>query len=329
VEVSLVDRPANPEAVFTCYKAEVETMTDKEAVAEMARMLDDKELTPQEMVKAAKAAIIPVVQDAPAEEVPPADPAPEAEVVERVKVTGALKKGMSTLANFCALLQQVGWLAVDTEMEAQWEGDNSPLPQQLRDWLATGVMIFETMATEEADELLASIQPPDANGSITDVVAAAASADPVAAEPAADAEVAKAATDSAEAVSDPAHPLATEAVAHPPAVSAEPTPVTKADLGSQEAVEALVKAAVASALAPMSEALEKAQSEITRLKSEPAPGKAFLKAVSIGKEDDVAPTVGSREEQQLNKAMTSDDPLEVMKAVHSRGGFRIFGAPNP
>jgi phage head maturation protease len=43
VEVSLVDRPANPEAVFTMYKAE---STPQEAVDELARMLDAGTISP-------------------------------------------------------------------------------------------------------------------------------------------------------------------------------------------------------------------------------------------------------------------------------------------
>jgi len=53
IEVSLVDRPANPDAVFTMFKAEAELT----AVEELAKMVNDGILTPEQLVALAKAAV--------------------------------------------------------------------------------------------------------------------------------------------------------------------------------------------------------------------------------------------------------------------------------
>jgi len=99
VEVSLVDRPCNPEAVLTMYKAEG---------------LDDLNET--------------------------------------------LQKGMYSLQEFASILAALGWLASSTQNEAEWEGDSSPVPKQLRDWLAQGIEIFKAMTAEETAELLAELK---------------------------------------------------------------------------------------------------------------------------------------------------------------------------
>lgn len=111
VEISLVDRPANPEAIFTCYKAEG------------------------------------------------VDDANKAEGAEPVATTEEpIIKGMYDLSDFASLLQNISWLASSAEWESQCEGDNSPLPADLRAWLSMGVDIFRQMAAEETAEMLADLQ---------------------------------------------------------------------------------------------------------------------------------------------------------------------------
>ena len=293
IEVSLVDRPANPEAVFTCYKAEAlnADLSDTEAIDEMARVLDDKEATPQLFLKALKAYI-------PPETVPPRATIKPAEV----------KKGMSGLCRFAELIQSLAWLTMDTADEASWEGDNSPLPDQLRDWLATGIMIFETMATEEADELLAALTPKAA--------AEKSDAAPVpecdGSQPAGETDPVAKATEAAPVTA--ADPVAADALA-------------KTEVLTLDAVEALVKAAVEKASEPLS-ALRKMvndlNAELVTLKKSPAPGKAFLKAISKG--DDIEP-VATAAQQKAEALSKSDNPLDLIKAVHANGGIALSFNP--
>lgn len=119
-EVSLVDRPANPEAVFTMFKADGG---------------DDAE-------NGAGAAT-------------------------------DLKKGLYELGDFAGVLRAIGSLAGSAEFEAQMEGDLSPLPAALRDWLAQGVGIFKAMAEEETTELLAQLNASATQTAALGVIAAA------------------------------------------------------------------------------------------------------------------------------------------------------------
>ncbi len=73
---------------------------------------------------------------------------------------GELRKGMWQVQDFAGLLSQLGWIALDSAWEAECEGDNSPVPAALRDWLADGAAIFQAMAAEEIAELLATLPTP-------------------------------------------------------------------------------------------------------------------------------------------------------------------------
>jgi phage head maturation protease len=120
VEVSLVDRPANPEAVFTMYKVDdLEGLqkTDEAPAAEPTEKLD---------------AVVPAEEP--------------------------LKKGMYHVSGLSNILQSISWIASDTEWESQYEGDNSPLPQALRDWLAQGCGILQSMVAEEIVEMITGLQ---------------------------------------------------------------------------------------------------------------------------------------------------------------------------
>ena len=101
-EISVVDRPANPEAIFKLAKVDG---------------ADDATL-------------------------------------------GELRKGMWSVQDFASLIAQIGWMAQDSAWEAESEGDSSPVPAALRDWLAQGAEIFQAMAKEEIEELLATLPAP-------------------------------------------------------------------------------------------------------------------------------------------------------------------------
>lgn len=121
VEVSLVDRPANPEAVFTMYK------------------VDD----PEGLQKT--------------DDIPAAEPVEKIESVV-VPTEEPLKKGMHTVSSLADILSLISRIASDVERESQYEGDNSPLPQALRDWLAQGCGILQSMVAEEVVEMMTGLQ---------------------------------------------------------------------------------------------------------------------------------------------------------------------------
>lgn len=73
---------------------------------------------------------------------------------------GDLRKAMYDVEDFAKILQRIFWLASWMTQEAEYEGDNSPVPAQLSTWLAQGATIFQAMAKEEIEELLALLPAP-------------------------------------------------------------------------------------------------------------------------------------------------------------------------
>lgn len=66
-----------------------------------------------------------------------------------------VQKDMYGVSRFADLISSLGYLLRSSEYEAKEEGDNSQVPAALRNWLKQGVPIFQAMATEEINELLA------------------------------------------------------------------------------------------------------------------------------------------------------------------------------
>ena len=128
IEVSLVDRPANPESIFTMYKSE--KLQDEDAVSEIAKLLDAGTLRPGILLDLAKARL----------------------------VEDETKKSMYDIAQFAQVLQMIGCLAANAGAESTEEGDNSKLPGALRDWLKQGSEIFNSMAAEETAEMIAYLE---------------------------------------------------------------------------------------------------------------------------------------------------------------------------
>lgn len=168
IEVSLVDRPANPEAVLTMYKAEgLEDETPNgdgiSAVDELAEMLNKGEVSPERLLEAAKTIAAEKYVDADEHGEMPPGKSLKAVIVEAEKAADASKaetveKGMWSVQDFAQVISTLGWIIQDAQYEADYEGDNSPIPSQLRAWFAAGVQIFKDMAAEETTELLAQLK---------------------------------------------------------------------------------------------------------------------------------------------------------------------------
>ncbi|MBV8061463.1 MAG: HK97 family phage prohead protease [Alphaproteobacteria bacterium] len=87
------------------------------------------------------------------------DGPPSADDTEKFAAADDVRKGMYSLQSFANVISCISDLACSAEYEAAYEGDQSPIPEQLRKWLADGVEIFKDMAEEETSELLAALQP--------------------------------------------------------------------------------------------------------------------------------------------------------------------------
>lgn len=144
-EISLVDRPANPEAMISMFK--------RDESAE-----PPKEKTPEEI---AKAAAEKAIDDAMAE---------LAGIMEKSKMSHTdllalvkahvdrpavpeVKKGMYTVAQAASLLEQLDYLQAATEFESRNEGDNSAIPGQIREVCKMLGEALKALVVEEVDEM--------------------------------------------------------------------------------------------------------------------------------------------------------------------------------
>jgi hypothetical protein len=137
IEVSLVDRPANPECEIVIAKA---AAADAAYVDDLAELVTAGQVDVRALLKAAQG-----LAKAPVATTPPAEPE-------------SLAKGLYNLRDFAQALECLAWVAMSAEYERDAEGDASPVPAQLRAWMKAGAEIFKAMATEEIDELIQSLQ---------------------------------------------------------------------------------------------------------------------------------------------------------------------------
>lgn len=140
-EISLVDRPANPEALITMWKGddigfgEDEVEEEVEAAPAVAK-LDEP---------AAKPADVPVA------------PAVIAKVDTPAFTEEQIAKGMYSVRSLAEVLSNIQYLASDALYEAKSENDSSAVPAALIAWLKTGATILVAMTQEETAEMLEGI----------------------------------------------------------------------------------------------------------------------------------------------------------------------------
>jgi hypothetical protein len=69
-----------------------------------------------------------------------------------------VKKSLYSVQMLASLMSAIAGMVSDAKFEAAIEGDNSPVPAQLRGWLASGLQILNAMTAEESAELLTSLE---------------------------------------------------------------------------------------------------------------------------------------------------------------------------
>lgn len=117
-EISLVDRPACPEAVFTLWKSDGAPMSTNTKPAAKALTKGDIQAGHQLLAEALL----------------------------------AKSCGLYSIANLASVLEQLAWVTSDTEWEKQYEGDDSKVPEMLRAGFALLSDALKTLAAEETDE---------------------------------------------------------------------------------------------------------------------------------------------------------------------------------
>ena len=329
IEVSLVDRPANPEAVFTMYKCdEVDKVTEPvevPAIDALAELLNKGEITPERLIELAKA-----------ERAPKADPVVEKTVevkpIEKKK-SGLLHKGMGGVSNLASILSSINWLQQDTSWEAEYEGDGSELPAQLKAWLTTGGDLLRAMVDEEVAEMVGAADPDD----MTDLMVQL-SANPEDLKKRLEKSGKKFSSDTKDKLAK-AHQAVKDASDHIAATGYEANDEdTGKAAGSDDlkklssAHEDLLKACGAAGcpegtiasdfVAKLASDRDALQKRVTELEKMPAPGKALLKAVA--KSEDLGSTIV--DDTKINEVVVKDahgnfnEAASLIKMIHQSGG---------
>lgn len=182
IEVSLVDRPANPEAVLTMFKSDdadkaPHDPSQLDAITKLQSLVNDGGLTPAELVALAEAHLakndeVPEEPETDAPVEPEADaPTPEPEEVKESAETVAqgldalskaldgrdLKKGLNGIQALAAVIYQLVAVQAGIKREADDEGDNSPVPAKVADLISGLLDALVEMTAEEVGELKADM----------------------------------------------------------------------------------------------------------------------------------------------------------------------------
>lgn len=143
-EISLVDRPANPEARIEFFKADDVNMDDPAddlLPAPGGEPMPDPVIPPPEVPEV-------VLDPVPAPDAPVPDPE-----TEKAAAPADLEKGMGHVSDLAWMLKSLSYLVADQAAEALREGDQSKIPARLQAWLEAGAKILQAMTAEEVAEL--------------------------------------------------------------------------------------------------------------------------------------------------------------------------------
>lgn len=135
-EISLVDRPSNPDSLFTCVKMDDPEDKEEDAVEMLATLLSTGKVSATRLADLAKAEVDP--------------PAPVADAPVKIS------KGMYEVARLAELTSCVNDLRRSAEWEAEYEGDGSPIPGKLKACVNALAECLAEMVVEETSEMLAA-----------------------------------------------------------------------------------------------------------------------------------------------------------------------------
>lgn len=83
--------------------------------------------------------------------------------------SGELKKGMESIGPFAQALEQLSYVCQSAQWDLDAEGDDSPIPMQLRNWLGDGIDLFKDMSDEESSEMLTGLKQRAGVGEYDDI----------------------------------------------------------------------------------------------------------------------------------------------------------------
>jgi hypothetical protein len=305
-EISLVDRPANPEALITVWKADG---VDPEAnVAALAEMLDKGDISPARLIELAKADL------AKAAEVVTDEAAKAETPVEILK--GYIGEEVWDTATAMSALEQITSLIRNENWEAQeGEEEDSAAAKEQMDALIAAVAAIKRFIVSEIKE---DNYPEAEAAEVGEIV-----------------EMSDIAGDIAKAGKTiSASNMKKMQEIHDNLASLGVTCATAekhdhdGDISKMatERDDAISKVASLEAdLQKMNDELAIAKSEIEKFKAMPMPGKALLK--SISKADDAGELLTDKKAEKIDPVMDSkgdiNDAASLIKMIHSKGGVIV------
>lgn len=141
-EISLVDRPANPEAIFNVFKAadiEIPNNSEEEIIKEEIKE-ESPDINKVDSQKELEEFVKTIVSNA---------------IDSVLNQKTEINKGMYAVSNLAQLLASLEYLQQDVKFEAEYEGDNSKLPAKLKSAMGSLVDILRMMVDEETTEMMA------------------------------------------------------------------------------------------------------------------------------------------------------------------------------
>ena len=313
-EISLVDRPANPEALITLWKADALQATAEEAVTQLAAMLDEGTISAQRLVELAKADASQsdsAAEDAVATASPgtegagPADTSAEFKKAEGEEVWDA-GQALQALASIQYVLQK------EREELAKGKDEGGEAAKQVSALETAVVALKEFIASEIQEdnaERLQDVQMAAAGGDIHKVGRRFSGASMAKMQDMHDSLVA----------------LGVNCANAEATAKAEPGPeLLKLQSQTEQVLEKVAQ--VQGHVQRLSEENSLLKAEVTRLKAQPAPGKALLNALAISKsldlqEEGVAgASTAATVAPVLDAQGQVNDAASLIKMLHSKGG---------
>jgi len=305
-EISLVDRPANPEALITLWKADAPTTSDEEtAVTELAQLLDQGAITPQRLVALAKADVAPVAttNGQEAEDANEPQEALEKAAGEEIWDAG---QALQALGSIQYVLQK--------EREELTEGEEgSEAAKQVNALQAAVNALKEFIASEIQEdnaERTQALALSDAPGALRKIGR----------------RFSGVSMQKMQAMHDSLVQLGVECSAAKAEQGGE-----LAKLASQTALALEKVALVQGHVQRLAQQNTQLQGELTRIKAMPAPGKALLNAMAISKSQDLqdaGEAAGALSEGAgargvppvLDAHGQVNDAASLIKMLHAKGG---------
>jgi hypothetical protein len=219
-----------------------------------------------------------------------------------------LAKGMYAVTRLAEMLESLRDMADDAEYEAVLEGDGSPIPGQLRDWVRQGAEILTAMTAEEVSEMLAAMRGAEKGAGTADDLAKAG------------ARHSRKDLAMLQAIHDHAVNLGADCAG----MDSE-----KSTAGDELAKGAEQLAKLEASVATLTASLEKVSAErtalqarVAKLEAMPAPAKGVVKVVNKEDDHEVIPPREARgadaSAEKTAAPAASADPLALMKAAHQR-----------